>query len=383
MFIQLIKRIPEKYRILYFLVITSLIGVSLILIAVYNASNELEVIHEVENMHRFATAQLNREHSDTTLQQPLLSLPPADYQVMIIRGEEVLADNLKNTDDGWNIQLSTLNESRVTEQGGYLELDGQTLTWALLPITNDGTQLLLLHRFSSSGASSLTQVYVKRMLVPAIFYVWLMVWMGFIVRYLTDKLSQQKQAMEHMALHDTLTGLPNRNLLDDRLNTMLEMAKRKQNRFTIVMIDLDGFKKINDTYGHAVGDELLKEVASRLNDSLRPHDTVCRVGGDEFILLLDDMQKGSSLDICKRVSTEISKPIFIQGAELNIGSSMGVVTCSEGNERPEALIHKADQAMYLVKSKGGGVFMYDEISASEHAELRQTCDAVEKRKFAC
>ena len=383
MFIQLIKRIPEKYRILYFLVITSLIGVSLILIAVYNASNELEIIHQVENMHRFATAQLNREHSDTTLQQPLLSLPPADYQVMIIRGEEIVADNFSNTDDSWNIELSALNESRVTEQGGYLEFDGQTLTWTLLPITNDGTQLLLLHRFSSSGASSLIQVYVKRMLVPAIFYVWLMVWMGFIVRYLTDKLSQQKQAMEHMALHDTLTGLPNRNLLDDRLNTMLEMAKRKQNRFTIVMIDLDGFKKINDTYGHAVGDELLKEVASRLNDSLRPHDTVCRVGGDEFILLLDDMQKGSSLDICKRVSTEISKPIFIQGAELNIGSSMGVVTCSEGNERPEALIHKADQAMYLVKSKGGGVFMYDEISASEHAELRQTCDAVEKRKFAC
>lgn len=383
MFIQLIKRIPEKYRILYFLVITSLIGVSLILIAVYNASNELEVIHEVENMHRFATAQLNREPSDTTLQPALLSLPPADYQVMIIRGEEVLADNFSNTDDSWNIELSTLNESRITEQGGYLEIDGQTLTWTLLPVTNDGTQLLLLHRFSSSGASSLIQVYVKRMLVPAIFYVWLMVWMGFIVRYLTDKLSQQKQAMEHMALHDTLTGLPNRNLLDDRLNKMLEMAKRKQNRFTIVMIDLDGFKNINDTYGHAVGDELLKEVARRLNNCLRPHDTVCRVGGDEFILLLDDMQKGSSLDICKRVSTEISKPIFIQGTELNIGSSMGVVTCSGGDERPEALIHKADQAMYLVKSKGGGVFMYDEISASEHAELRQTCDIVEKRKFAC
>lgn len=373
MFEQLIKIIPKKYRILIFLVTTSLIGVSLILVAVYNASNELEVIHEVENMHRFATAQLSGDQTGTINQQHLLALSGPDYQVLIIRGEEVLADSLEGS--GWNFQLTALNESRVNEQGGYMEFDDQVIAWTLLPIANDGSQLLILHHFSSSDLAILIQVYTKRMLVPAIFYVWLMIWMGFIVRFLTDKLSQQKQAMEHMALHDPLTGLPNRNLLDDRLNKMLAVARRKQRPFTIVMIDLDGFKKVNDTFGHAIGDELLKEVSQRLNACLRPHDIVCRVGGDEFILLLDDMQNDSSLDICERVSVEIAKPILIQGIQINIGSSMGVVKYSEQSDSPKTLIHKADQAMYVVKGAGGGVLMYDAATAAKHAELTRTRDA--------
>ena len=373
MFEQLIKIIPKKYRILIFLVTTSLIGVSLILVAVYNASNELEVIHEVENMHRFATAQLSGDQTGTINQQHLLALSGPDYQVLIIRGEEVLADSLEGS--GWNFQLTALNESRVNEQGGYMEFDDQVIAWTLLPIANDGSQFLILHHFSSSDLAMLIQVYTKRMLVPAIFYVWLMVWMGFIVRFLTDKLSQQKQAMEHMALHDSLTGLPNRNLLDDRLNKMLAVARRKQRPFTIVMIDLDGFKKVNDTFGHAIGDELLKEVAQRLNACLRPHDIVCRVGGDEFILLLDDMQNDSSLDICERVSVEIAKPIIIEGIQLNIGSSMGVVKYSEQSDSPKTLIHKADQAMYVVKGAGGGVLMYDAAISAKHAELTRTRDA--------
>ena len=359
MFKRLINKIPEKYRILVFLVTTSCIGVSLILVAVFNASNELEIIHEIDNMNRFARAQLSEEYSRTGNYNDLLSLSDPGYQILVIRNDEVLADSHGNTGSGWRFQSSDLSESRVNENGGYMESDERVLTWTLIPLGTDGVQLIILHHFSSTGAGGVLQVYIKRLLVPAIFYVWLMVWMGFIVRFLTHKLSEQKKAMEHMALHDTLTGLPNRNMLDDKLNKMLAVARRNNSFFTIVMMDLDAFKNVNDTYGHAVGDALLKEVASRLKACLRPNDTVCRLGGDEFILLLDDMQNDSSLDICERISAEISKPITIQGTQIIIGSSMGIVKYSDHRDSPEELIHKADQAMYEVKARGGGMHMYD------------------------
>jgi len=195
------------------------------------------------------------------------------------------------------------------------------------------------------------------------------------LRFLTHKLSEQKTAMEHMALHDTLTGLPNRNMLDDQLNKMLRVARRDKSSFTIVMMDLDGFKNVNDTHGHAAGDALLKEVASRLTACLRPYDTVCRLGGDEFILLLCDMQNDSSLDICKRVSAEISKPITIRGAQVVIGSSMGVVKYSDHRDSPQELIHKADQAMYEVKARGGGMHIYDTDSTDRNNGFMHAVDA--------
>lgn len=355
----IINKIPEKYRILVFLVATSFVGVSLILVAVYNASSELEIIHEIENMHRFASAQLTDKNSSITNYKDRLSLSDPDYQVLVISDDMVLADSHEDVNNGWQFQPSALKESRVNEKGGYIESDDSVLTWALIPFGANGERLLIMHNFSSTGVAGLLHVYIKRLLVPAIFYVWLMVWMGYIVRFLTHKLSEQKQTMEHMALHDALTGLPNRNLLDDRLNKMLEVAKRDNSSFTVVMMDLDGFKNVNDTFGHAVGDALLKEIAIRLKACLRPHDTVCRLGGDEFILLLDDMQSDSNLDICKRVSIEVAKPIIIKETWINIGSSMGVVQYSDYKDGPEDLIHKADKAMYEIKARGGGLLLHE------------------------
>lgn len=374
MFKRLINKIPEKYRMLVFLVSTSCIGVSLILVAVYNASNELEIIHEINNMNRFATAQLSEGYSRTNNYNDLLPLSDPNYQVLVIRNDEILSNSHGNTGSGWRYQSSELSESRINENGGYMASDERVLTWTQIPLGTDGVQLIIVHHFSPASVDGVLQVYIKRLLVPAIFYIWLMVWMGYIVRFLTHKLSEQKKAMEYMALHDTLTGLPNRNMLDDRLNTMLEAARRNNSSFTIVIMDLDGFKNVNDTYGHAVGDALLKKVASRLKACLRPNDTVCRLGGDEFILLLDDMQNDSSLNICKRISAEISKPMTIQGTQIVIGSSMGVVKYSDHRDIPEDLIHKADQAMYEVKARGGGMQMYDTDSVDGNDSFMQAVD---------
>jgi len=368
---RLIKKIPEKYRFLSFLVITSLIGVSLIMIAVYNASKELEMIHEIENLHRFTSAQLNSEHPEATNDWRLQAWAAPDYQVLMVDGEKILANSRKATSSGWNIELAELNESRQNEYGGYIEFDGQMLTWAQIPLDNNNQQLVILHRFSSGGNATLKQVYLKRLLVPALFYIWLMVWMAFIVRFLTDKLLRQKQDMEQMALHDSLTGLPNRILLTDRLEKMLGAAKRNKGHFALAMIDLDGFKKVNDTLGHAIGDAVLEEIARRLSACLRPQDTVARVGGDEFILLLDDIKRASYLEICERVALEISKPMFIEDTEVKVGSSIGIVFFPEHGEDSQTLNRKADQMMYEVKSQGGGIGLYgdDGVKSKYHSVL--------------
>ena len=169
MFNTLISRIPEKYRIIVFLVATSFVGVSLILVAVYNASSELEVIHEIENIHRFAAAQLGEEPASAVDQKDLLALSDPSYQVLVIRDEEVLAGGTEKTVSGWRINFSELDESRVNEQGGYMELDEQILVWAMLPAASDGTRLLILHRFSSTGFSALFRYTLNAYLYPRYF----------------------------------------------------------------------------------------------------------------------------------------------------------------------------------------------------------------------
>jgi diguanylate cyclase (GGDEF)-like protein len=362
---QMSNRIPEKYRFLSFLVITSMIGVALILFAVYNASKELEMIHEIDNLYRFGTAQLNSDSPDADNHQRLLALAAPGYQVLIVRGEQVLADSVTTTGSGSAIEPAALEQTRVNARGGYIELDGRMMTWTQLPFEDNDAQLIILHRFAPGGVDTLQQVYSKRLLVPAGFYIWLMVWMAFIIRFLTDKLSRQKQEMEYMALHDALSGLPNRNLLSDRLEKMVEASKRKQSHFSLAMIDLDGFKKINDTLGHEAGDAMLQEIARRLSTCLRSVDTVARVGGDEFVLLLDDLEQGSSLDICTRAAAEIAKPVLIQNAEVRVGSSIGIANFPEHGEDPQTLTRKADEAMYAVKVQGGGIRLHGAEAAAE------------------
>ena len=353
--------------------------IMLILLAVYNASKDLEIIHDIDSLHRFASAQLDSDRPDASDHQSLLTLAAPGYRVLIVRGEQVLADSQSTTGSEWSVTPAVLEKTRVNLRGGYIERDGRMLTWTRLPLKDNSTQLIILHHFVASGIDTLKQVYTKRLLVPAGFYIWLMVWMAYIIRFLTEKLSQQKKEMEYMALHDALSGLPNRYLLADRLNKLVEVSKRNRGRFALAMIDLDGFKNINDTHGHEVGDALLQEIARRLSACLRSVDTVARVGGDEFVLLLDGLDGDSSLDICVRSAAEIAKPFLIRNIEAQVSSSIGIAIFPEHGDDPETLTRKADQAMYAVKVKGGGIRLHGAGSTSEHAKPAQPHGGASRR----
>lgn len=175
---------------------------------------------------------------------------------------------------------------------------------------------------------------------------------------LISKLASSQDALRHMAYHDTLTGLPNRSLLVDRLRQALARSKRNQSRLAVLFLDLDGFKLINDTMGHNAGDEVLRVIARRLSSVVREVDTLARIGGDEFILLAIDLAEepdhgiGEIAEKCIRM---VTKPLKIQGVECNLGVSIGIALCC-GKCEPECLIAAADKAMYESKQMGGGCY---------------------------
>ncbi|WP_300437845.1 diguanylate cyclase [Zoogloea sp.] len=176
-------------------------------------------------------------------------------------------------------------------------------------------------------------------------------------RRLNIDLKASRRQLHEMAHHDALTGLPNRNLLDDRLTLALAQARRSGNRVALCLIDLDGFKPINDHLGHKAGDEVLQEVARRLEDSLREGDTVARWGGDEFVLLLNGFTETGQLeDIMNRVLQAVADS-FRAGNGMKLSASIGVSIYPADAGDSFKLFKHADDAMYRAKKRGGNCFI--------------------------
>lgn len=160
------------------------------------------------------------------------------------------------------------------------------------------------------------------------------------------------------AHHDSLTGLPNRILLDDRLEQAIALAERLEHLVAVCYLDLDRFKPVNDEFGHMAGDWLLKQVAQRLRKILRATDTIARVGGDEFVLVLPtlhDRQSGEAM--AGKVVEALREPFFYNEIELRIGGSVGVAFYPADGDNPVVLLACADEAMYRAKASGRNSFV--------------------------
>jgi diguanylate cyclase (GGDEF)-like protein len=180
------------------------------------------------------------------------------------------------------------------------------------------------------------------------------------VRLLYKKLENYNTVLEQKALHDSTTGLPNRDLFDDRLTHAIALAKRHAWTLAVMFLDLDRFKCINDKHGHAVGDEVLKEVAKRLLQHTREEDTVCRNGGDEFLYLLMNPQGSKNIErIAGALLRTIAQPIDMGHLQLVIKASIGIAVYPCNGTTEEQLIRNADTAMYRAKQRMNGCVFFN------------------------
>ena len=193
--------------------------------------------------------------------------------------------------------------------------------------------------------------------------------------------------LAHQAMHDALTGLPNRALFYDRLGQALNRVGRQGTAVAVLFLDLDRFKLINDSLGHGAGDKLLVAVAERLANQLRAGDTAARFGGDEFVILCEDVSgERQAIAIAERIASELDAPFVLDSGEVFAHTSVGIALATEPGARPEALIRDADAAMYRAKERGGGVYEVFDDAMRERAVRRMATEnalhrALERGEF--
>lgn len=225
-----------------------------------------------------------------------------------------------------------------------MDVDKGLISWLGVPLKSDQAVIGVLALQSYSGNTRYTESDMELL--------------QFVSTQIADAIERKTMLtrLEHMAQYDPLTGLPNRELFIDRLQVALAHAKRYQARVALLFIDLDNFKSVNDTLGHAAGDHLLKLVAGRLKQCVRAADTVARFGGDEFVVLLGDINKEDGFLYCaEKIHKVFVSPFVIEHQQIQMSPSIGVAVYPDDGENEEQLLKYADLAMYGAKKQGGNM----------------------------
>lgn len=242
-------------------------------------------------------------------------------------------------------------ESEAALSGNFNAND-TTYLWAWAEVPVYGYRATLISRSQTSAGGTFFQELGVTLIITGFFLLWLSSWAAMYIAGLFEKLDEQKIILRHRALHDDLTQLPNRALLNDRMQQIIQAADREQSHAALCFIDLNRFKEVNDTLGHSMGDELLLEVGRRLSDNLRKSDTVARIGGDEFALILRNVDKASAKSLTEKLLQALELPIEIRTHKLCITGSAGIALFPEHGNSVEVLMQKADVAMYAAKRSG-------------------------------
>ena len=196
-----------------------------------------------------------------------------------------------------------------------------------------------------------------------------------------------EKSLQYLAYHDELTGLPNKNLLVDRINQSIKISLRDNQQMAVLFLDLDRFKTINDSLGHIVGDKLLQEVSARLHTILRSHDTVSRNGGDEFVIVLERLKNSNeAVNVAKKTINCLTETFDIFSHKIHIGASIGISVYPGDGDTPQILIRNADTAMYRAKQAGGNQLQFYNKSMSNQLRDRlelenELHNALEKNEF--
>ncbi len=279
----------------------------------------------------------------------------------------------------WPLDAHTLeslmgSELTAESQSGVVEATSADYLWVGFHLA-DGSSLIRLHPRTLGDSRPLTTLG-SRLIVVAVLVIGLAVWAAVVLAGRISRHQERYQKeLRHMALHDALTGLPNRLLLDDRLEQAIRTARRKRSYLAVFMLDLDRFKQINDTLGHQVGDLALKHIAKQLKGALRASDTIARFGGDEFCIVAPVSVYEEILGLLQKVQEALAVPYVIGPSNLHLGASIGAALFPAHGEDGATLVRRADVAMYAAKRSNKGFSVY-EIEDDRHNlnRLSLVCD---------
>jgi diguanylate cyclase (GGDEF)-like protein len=260
----------------------------------------------------------------------------------------------------WLVLSSLLVSTLYSIRAGIVTAVATTLLMAAIGlafITGAFTVTVDLASYGSSVASW-TGLLVAAIITPLVVFQAIAGYQQAILELLKE-VHQQRDRIQQLATYDQLTGLPLMSLAADRLQVMLNAARRSHTKVALLFIDLDGFKEVNDTLGHAAGDQVLKEVAQRLLKAIRAEDTAARAGGDEFIVIAGDLPDGRvAAQIAGRAIRAVSAPIDYEGRQTAVGISIGIGLFPDHADDAQSLRRAADAAMYRVKRTGKNQFAF-------------------------
>jgi diguanylate cyclase (GGDEF)-like protein len=251
--------------------------------------------------------------------------------------------------------VELISANRIQDAGALIlgkAIPAQNRVMKVLLQLDAETQRVALEASHSARGAHLVARFWMHLLSGAALLVGLFV--AVVVLRHTNRVSRER---EHLAIHDPLTGLPNRTLFMDRLRQSLKRARRRKTLVGVMFIDLDRFKRVNDTLGHASGDQLIRQVAKRLQTAVRAEDIVARLGGDEFVVVIGDVAEvGHILQVVEKMVAAMAVPYLVSGQQLFCSSSIGISVYPNDGADADSLLKNADTAMYHAKGAGRNRF---------------------------
>jgi len=235
------------------------------------------------------------------------------------------------------------------------------LFWCLLSVISVGafSQIDARELVPQVSVGVISTVYLTTWAVCCVVLFTCFWFFDLINRRLAESIGRERDQAGYAAAHDSLTGLMNRSAFGRRLEAALERIQLQQRQLTLLLIDLDGFKAVNDTLGHHAGDILLHELARRMRDAVRETDLVARLGGDEFAVLLEGMHDGEALQrLVGRLLADLAQPVDCEGSPAAVSASIGIALAPEDGATPEGLLRCADRAMYAAKAAGRSTALF-------------------------
>jgi diguanylate cyclase (GGDEF)-like protein/PAS domain S-box-containing protein len=306
---------------------------------------------------------INRDVTERTLMIEALSQSEERYRTILAEIQEGyyevdLAGNFTFVNDATCRQLGYSREELIgMNYRAYVpkeEVKGMHKAWNKVYRTGKPLQS---HPFTCIRKDG-TQIFLESSVSPLRNNEGKIIGFRSISRDVTEH-KQFEQKLAEMATHDLLTGLPNRVLLSDRFTIALALSRRSRNGLAVLMLDLDRFKNVNDSMGHDVGDKLLKAVGKRLEVTMRKSDTVARIGGDEFVLLLPQIPKADEASkFAQRILDAFREPFIFDDHQIDITTSIGIAVYPEDGKDIESLLKNADTAMYRAKEQGRNVYRF-------------------------